>query len=445
MALNRHSRPAYLALATTVVAGILALSWLADQQRLVRDISFNARHSLGETSLAVLKSLPGPVAITAYATPRDPRIGDLHALIRNVLDPYLRARKDMTLAFIDPAEQPDAARQAEVRLNGELVLAYQNRSEHVTVLNERAITHALERLVRSRERLILFVEGHGERSLAGIANHDLGDFGRRLLEKGLRVSPLNLALAPEVPHNTSLLVLTHPQAPWLPGETAKLEHYLRRGGALLWLMDAEPPRGLQSIAELIGVRPGEGILIDPGAGELLRAPPTLALGQAQGRHPISANFSLVTVFPFARPLHVLERPDWKATPLVEAAAGGWAETDKADRNARFDPKRDQPGPLTVAYALEREVESRSQRIVVTGSGAFLANMYLGNGGNADLGLNMVNWLLDGQEAPGPQPRNTLDSQLAFSRSALAVIGFGFLIVLPLGLLLAGAWVWRRRR
>jgi hypothetical protein len=302
MALNRHNRPAHLALSVLVVCAALALAWLSDGRRLIHDISANARHSLSPVSLSVLKSLPDPVTITAYSTPRDARIGDLHAHIRDVLSPYLRESRNLSLTFVDPGAEPDAVRQAEVRFNGELVLRHQNRSEHVTVLNEREITNALQRLARSRELLVLFLEGHGERSLAGIANHDLGEFGKRLEARGLRVSPLNLTLAPDVPTNASLLVLTHPQTPWLPGEVAKLERYVRTGGALLWLMDAEPPRGLQPIAELIGVRAGEGILIDPSAEDLLRAPPTLALAQAQGRHPISANFTLATVFPFARPL-----------------------------------------------------------------------------------------------------------------------------------------------
>ena len=42
------------------------------------------------------------------------------------------------------------------------------------------------------------LEGHGERSLLGAANHDLGEFGKQLATKDLLVATLNLAIAPEV-------------------------------------------------------------------------------------------------------------------------------------------------------------------------------------------------------------------------------------------------------
>ena len=55
----------------------------------------------------------------------------------------------------------------------------------------------------------------------------------------------------------------------------------------------------------------------------------------------------------------------------------------------FDHGRDTAGPVQIAVALERLREEKLQRIVVVGSGHFLANMYLGNGGNLDLGINIA--------------------------------------------------------
>ena len=55
------------------------------------------------------------------------------------------------------------------------------------------------------ERLVLWLEGHGERRLDGSANHDLGDFGNQLLRKGFRVNSINLAVAQDMPANAALL------------------------------------------------------------------------------------------------------------------------------------------------------------------------------------------------------------------------------------------------
>ena len=99
----------------------------------------------------------------------------------------------------------------------------------------------------------------------------------------------------------------------------------------------------------------------------------------------------------------------------------------------------------VAAALERSVGDRKQRIVVTGSGHFLANQYIGTLGNLDLGVNMVNWLAGDDALITVQPRSRSDLTLELTRPGLALLGFGFLIVLPLALLISGGVIWWRRR
>ncbi len=91
-----------------------------------------------------------------------------------------------------------------------------------------------------------------------------------------------------------------------------------------------------------------------------------------------------------------------------------------------------------------EGEKGEQRILVVGDGDFLANAYLGNGGNLDLGLAMVNWLLHDDVLVQVPAKAAPDRSLALSRTASALIGIGFLLVLPLGLIGTGVLIWWRR-
>ncbi len=84
-------------------------------------------------------------------------------------------------------------------------------------------------------------------------------------------------------------------------------------------------------------------------------------------------------------------------------------------------------------------------IVVVGSGSFLANAYSGNGGNVDLGINMVNWLANEEKLIATQPRAVKDSAVNLSKTKLAVISGGFLLVVPVLLMLVGGVLWWRRR
>lgn len=431
----------FIALLATLAA---LAAYLARDYRIQWDVTQNARNSLTRTTLDVLKQLKGPVAITSYATPQDAQRGNIRKALGEFIARYQRAKPDITLTFIDPREQPKLAAAAGIRVNGEMVIEYERRTEHLADFTEQALTNALMRLARGAERLVMGLEGHGERKLDGIANHDLGEFGRQLAVKGFRTASLNLSLAQEVPANAALLAIASPQVDLLPAEVQKIRRYLEQGGNLLWLIDAEPLRGLHPIAEMLGLVLTPGIVVDPEAARL-NFPAALAIGTGYARHAITANFRLNTVFPFARQIATTEASGWRVTPIVEVAPRGWLETGKLDGRITFDKGRDQPGPIIVAAALERTLDDKAQRVVVVGTGHFLANTYLGNAGNLDLGVNIVNWLAGDDNLITIQPRPAADSALALDRAALYLIAFSFLIALPLLFVATGAAIWWRRR
>ncbi|MDD5299534.1 MAG: GldG family protein [Gallionella sp.] len=429
---------------------VLGLGYLATRYHMQRDITFNASNSLEQSSVEVLKQLGGPVNITVYATEQDARLGDIRKIIRNFISLYQRYKPDIKLVFIDPEKEPEKTRAARVQLNGELVVEYAGRSEHLTQLNEQILTGTLLRLAHSSDKTVMYLDGHGERKLDGIANHDLGAlFGAKLKQNGLRIASLNLALAQEVPRNASVLVITQPQVDLMPGEADKLLRYVEHGGNLLWLVDAEPLRGLERLAEKLDLLLPPGIVVDP-ASTGMNAPATWALGAVYPPHAVTRNFNLITAFPSARPLMWNENQEWQHHVLVEVAARGWVSRYAANGNVpvsqlRFDKRHDTPGPAVIAVALQRNVNDREQRIVVVGSGAFLANSFAGNGGNVDLGVNMVNWLASEERLITLQPRAAKDSNLVLGKTQLTVIGVGFLVGLPLLLSVVGGLMWWRRR
>ena len=80
-----------------------------------------------------------------------------------------------------------------------------------------------------------------------------------------------------------------------------------------------------------------------------------------------------------------------------------------------------------------------------GNGAFLSNSFAGNGGNVDLGVNMVNWLASEDRLINLEPHAAKDSKLTLSKMQLNVISIGFLLGLPLLLAGWGVWLWWKRR
>lgn len=433
----------------TLLVGLAALLVVASQKyHRSWDLTANARTSLSRGSQEVLAKLEGPVTIAAYTSPKS----DTARAIRDFLAPWLRAKPDLRLEFVDPDEAPHKVREAGVRLEGEMVIHYGDRKEHLATATESALANALLRLARDRERLVVWLDGHGERKLDGNANFDLGQFGRALAARGFRLLPLNLALAQDMPANAAVLVVASPRTALLPREVDKILAHVARGGHLLWLLDPGPLFGLAPLAEALGLTLPQGVIHDPEA-QKLDASVVFAVGSSYGPHPITATLDMLTLFPYARPL--VFDPDgtkeWRYTPLVETAPRGWLDEEIASERPKDRPDaqarsaRNPGGPYTVALAAERTRDGRNQRVVVAGSGEFLANQYVGNGGNLDLGLAMVEWLAGTEALISVAPRPTIDAQVRLTNLELTFMAVGFLVFLPALFATIGLLLWWRRR
>jgi len=419
------------------------LGYLGREYNVQWDISQNGRNTLNQASAEILQKMDGPVTVTVYVTDQDARLGDIRNIISEFLRLYQRIKPDFTFTFIDPTEHPKVTQEEGIKVNGEMVVTFNGRSEHLTIVNEQVFTNLLIRLVRSGEKLVMGLSGHGERRLDGRANHDLGEFGKQLSMKGFKTDSLNLAIAQDVPINASVLIIASPQVDLLKGEVDKILAYVARGGNLLWLIDQESLRGLQPLAEKLSLTLTPGVVVDPQSQQL-KAPITFALGANYGQHPITRNFNNITIFPFARQISLNESKEWNSVSLVEVAQNGWVETGKLESDVTFDEMYDVAGPISIAAALRRTLQDREQHVVVIGNGHFLANSYLGNGSNLDFGINLINWLVEDENLITIQPRATLDSNLTMSKSALTVIVSVFLIILPLFFLVCGITVWWQR-
>ena len=425
---------------------IMLLAFLAHDYRKEWDLTRSARNTLAQPTLELLRQLDGPVTVTAYAIALDASGSNVHKVIEERLRAYRRAKPDLQLQLVDPREDPKRAEAAGIRAPNELVIEYRKRTERMALgeFNEQSFASALTRLARGAASLVLWLDGHGERRLDGIANHDLGDFGRQLQAKGLKLNSVNLALAQEVPSNAAMLIVASPQSDLHASEVEKIQHYVRAGGNLLWLIDPEPLRGLHPVAELLGLVLTPGVVVDftvkPRSG-----PPVLAVAASYSRHPITGAMRFNTMFPYARQIGVSESDDWRVSPLIDVAPRGWVEVGKLDEKPTFDRQRDLQGPINIAAAFERAVGEKQQRVVVVGNATFLSNTYLGNGGNLQLGMAMVNWLAAEDDLVAIDPRPAPDSRIDIDQVMLFLIALTFLAVLPLAFVVTGVLIWWRRR
>lgn len=418
-----------------------------------RDVTQGGRNTLTEGSVNVLKQMKLPVHITVYASKDDTSKKEQYRKkYSDFVGRYQRSKSDITLEFIDPAEQPKQAQDAGVKVDGEFVVEYAKRTEHIIPpFVEQDMTNVLVRLSRSNMRPLMYLDGHGERSLIGVKNHDIGEFGKQLEKRGFKFANPDLTVAQGVPMNGAMLIIASPQLDLNEIEVKKIRDYLNAGGNLLWLLDDDNLHGLGPIAEHLGLTVSPGMVMDLSSAQF-GADAKVAFANVYGEHAITKNFMLRTLFPEARKVDAQDSYEngWQVTKLIEVAPNGWLEKGKIEGKVSFDVKQDERGPINIAVALERIYGKRGQRIVVVGNGNFLANTFIANGGNLDLGINMINWLAgdDSLITIQPKPLKDVNMIIPDSNSGRVLAWFvfnGFQYFIPLIFVIAGMVVWWRRR
>jgi ABC-type uncharacterized transport system involved in gliding motility auxiliary subunit len=438
-----------------ILAAIVLLGFLSVRFKAELDWTANKRNSLTEASVKQLKSMTDPATFYVFA----PSGAEARRGIETDLAKYQRVKPDLKVEFIDPSTSPQKVREFNISYIGQVVVEYQGRRETLSATTEQAVTTALQRLSYGGEQWVTFLEGHGERSTIEATPDSFSRFATALREKGLKVQPLNLVQNPRVPDNTSVLVIASPQSALLEGEIKLIQEYVDRGGNLLWLADPDFPAGLAPLAQSLGVTWQNGYAILPEYQLLGTGHPGFFAAVGYPPNPVTQGFSMVTLFPLVRSLTTQAPAGWTAQPLLQTSEAAWLETGDIESGAVALDPADVPGPLTIGSTLTRQYtppkaegeteapKPHPQRIALIGDADFLSDAYLGELGNQQLGLNLVQWLASRDAQLNIDVRKAPDTALFLPGWAMMVIAVGFVVLLPLLLVAVGVtrWVVRRRR
>lgn len=480
----------FMVLLITII-GLIA--WLSTHYKMQADWTINNRHTLSQASQKVLAELTQPIKITAYVG----KNSEVRVAITELIARYQRQADNINLHFVDPVYAPDEVRQQGIQGEGEILIHYQDRTEHLRFLSEQDLTSALQRLMRPA-RLAVFLEGHGERLPTHFENHDLSEWADALKKGGVQIQNLNFGKNAMILDNADVLVIASPRNELLPGEVTLIANYLDKGGHLLWLMDPTTPlQGLEPIAEKLGLTILPGMIVDPISRLLgVDNPAVVSITtDGYGDHPVtSTSGEFITLFPHASGL-IVEPPEdegWEATALLTTNPQAWSETGEVEGTIEFNEESDINGPLDIAFAMvrdkaqiddsemddegdegEKEVEElekevhaeedvhdteedihdehihddiyEEQRVIIVGEGDFLSNAFVGYGGNLELALNMMNWLAADDTLIDIPSKTAIDLDLELSANVVILLGGFFLLILPLGLITTGISIWLKRR
>lgn len=465
---ERRRGPWVPALLASIVAVLLYL--VGAQFSHSWDLTGNHRYSLAPQSLQVLDQLgdllqgkgvapgdgDGPtgadhVQVYAFYVKLDPAREQTETLLKSC---SLRSRY-FRYQIVDPEVDPDLFRQFGLGSTRTVVVTVGDRRKSLEQPEESALLSTVYRLASGRLSRVVFLSGHGEHLLDSTERPGYAACALALADQGYDVRTLVLAGGARVPESCSVVVIAGPRLDPEPGETAAIDAFLARGGAVLALTDPPTPEGWAAWLHTWHLVPTGEVLIDSGrlAATQGLGPRTLAIVDTYSHHRIVNDLhGSVASFPLTQPLMRLGGSDstLAGEPLLITNESSWGEADpqtKFSGRPEFDPQIDRPGPLPFGWVLEsRRAGGRPGRLVVVGNSEFLNNATINQHANRDLMLNAIGWLAREETLIQVRGRDPLSQPVVLSASQKEIYGWGAILGWPLliGSLALGNMLRRRR-
>jgi len=422
----------------------LVLSWpVLKQHEFTYDLSANRNNTLSAPSLELMQTLDKPLSFTVY-------INDSNAVLKKqilqLLNRFKRERPQIAISFIDPQNNPEAARTLGITKNGELLVRYNERQQLVKKLNEEEIRKTIHHLSSRQQGWILNLQGHQEASL-----FDEGLYGASLLMQNLRargyqLRDFNLLKQGQLPANTELLIIGAPGNALSQAETALVDTYIENGGNLLWLTDADLDFKTKNFNNLPDISVLPGVIVDATAAKLDLASPDNAVITQYADHSLTSSLTRHTLFPQAAALKVNDFRGWTQETRLLTNAASWNETGEIKGNIERDPVLfEEQGPLPVGILLSRQQGNHTQKTAFFGDSDFIRNQLLGRGDNLQLTLNLLHWLTATDSKSQQAATRPSDQLVELSKTGRAIYGLFYLFVLPVLLIITSLLIVRKRR
>lgn len=463
-----------LAIVLCIAAGSLMFigvsHYLANSSTIRWDVTQDKQHTLSKNTIAFISKLTNEVKLTAFY------VGIPPTYLQDLLQEYERASSGVIITeIIDPLERIAYAAKFGNVINGKerkvIVQSGNDRKDvdfSAKALSEERLTNAIVRAARP-PRKAYFLTGHGEYSISNEDYVGLSKLKQLLVDNNIHSTPLMLGISQSIPLDCDILIIAGPKNKLTPSEESMIGDYLTKGGDALFLIEhsviTTPDKplsedDLQKNPSLNVLLNQWGLIVQPDMvidltnhiGDDVGSPAT----KNYQHHKAITEGLDYTFYIRPRSIRVIEdrRSSIKIAAIAstESTENSWAETNRT-LDIQYTPNTDTPGPVAFSYVvLEEKAEEGSAqnnklsdtRIIVFTDADFLTNVYIDQYSNAEMGLNIINWLAELDYTTFLNPREIkverLDLTSKQKRQILVI-----LFLLPFGFAITGLVVWMKGR
>lgn len=462
-----------------LMIGIICVGYyLAERHPIRYDLTENDSQSLSVKSLKIIEGLDQKVEVIGFFESGS----QIEIMVTDILKELKRRSKNFSYRTIDPTMKPSEAKKYSMTEYGAIVISGEQQKkvglDEIIKMSynpyaqappefygEQAFINAIVAVTSTERKTICFVEGHAERDINSQEESGYGAVKTLLEGENYVIRSLNLAAEKSVPDECSVLSLIGAEKFLSSPEIESIDKYLDGGGNALVFVDPFENTGLDILLYKRGVVLGKDIVVDTESfyGE----DPLTPIPQLK-YHAITTDLrksKLTVSMPGARSVSKADVvPDGtQIDVLMESSLSGWGETDLENQNPEQD-ENDIDGPVPLAVAVTQELDAgdggeiKQSRLIVAGDSDFASNGFtsmtpdvlkvlMGGAGNADLFVNMVNWLAGEEELISIRPKPADFKPLNITGPQKKRLFLIYVVLFPAFIILLGGviWFWRRSR
>jgi len=462
-----------------VLAILVGINYAVSRRDKRWDLTAAGSFTLSEQTVKVLNGLKTPVKVLVFEAP-----GNFQRF-RDAFGMYTNASSNIQVEYVDMDKEPIRAREYDIAAPGTVVMEYAGRREKVMSDREQELTNNLIKVTTGRKTKAYFVQGHGERDTLGNDRAGYTSVVDVLKRDNYTVEKIALAQMPEgVPADASVLIIAGPTTDYFKPEVDAIRTYLRKGGKALFMLDpvigegAHPTPQIEALLKEWGISLGHDIVIDAsGMGKMFGGDATVPVVITYPSHPVTENFDLLTAFPLAQSVKGEAGAELglaNTQNLLQTSERSWSEADlkslMAGKVALDEAAGDHKGPITIALSLSMDApdapapatpdkpadgakpatgedapKKPQMRVMVVGDSDFASNAAAGIQGNADLFVNMANWLTQQEDLISIHPRDAGDRRVTMTADQQRNLLWLSLLVIPGLILGSGVYTWSKRR
>lgn len=439
----------YSLLLTTIVLGIIVIiNLLAGQlpksvQQI--DISTERIYDISKTSKKLLENLDQEVTFTVFADK-----ANTDERIRTFVEKYASLSDHIQVEWLNPVLHPSVLSEYEAEENSILVsskktgrsvtvpfqdiIIYDTSSYYLTGSasesefdGEGQLTSAVQSVTSDVSKTIYYTSGHGETALPASVT-DLLD------KSNFQLKELNLMMASEIPEDCDLLLMSSPSTDISTEELEHLTSYLADGGNVFLLRgtaSTDTPN-FDAFLRTYGMESVEGYIADMERcyqGNYFYIFPEISGSAAED---LDSQMVLLTNAQ-GMLLTDPERDTITTTPFLTTSANGYAITEDGTSTQG-------------TYILGASAKEKDSTVTVISADSIInesVTSQFSNIENLALFMNTMTSPFDDMDTVSIEPKSLQieNNTMRFT----GILGFVFIIGIPVIFLLYGFWKWMKRK